>query len=372
MEDVDTSDATALVLAALANALGAAVAIGMWRRHRRRRRALRSRHPSVRPPLTVALVGDPPRRRIRLAVPRGAPEMAIDIVSFRHRGGSWDSEPLDEPVMVAPGAETVLASEIDADSLDVVVAWTARHETGDVQGSRLFRIPPERDDPVPPPRTAAGLTGRATLLLLGLLALSGVVVAMSATDDRTRGEGLQAQPVPTQPTPRPLQPTAPTTIQPTTIQSTTTDGVDLRATVSLATLPPATSTTAATSTAAATSTPSATPPAATTTAAPTTVAPTTTAATSDPATSAAGGTAVVRVEGREAPCQFGDDCLVADFTIAGFDPPPREYVCEFEDGSRFTFQFNSSGVEGACATVSGTATITVEVAGVRSDTVTRP
>lgn len=282
--------------------------------------------------------------------------MAIDIVSFRHRGASWDSEPLDEPVVVAPGTDTVLTSEIDADSLDVVVAWTARHETGDVQGSRLFRIPPERDDPVPPPRTAAGLTGRATLLLLGLLALSGVVVAMSATDDRTQGEGLQAQPVPTQPTPEPVQPTAPTTILPTT-----TDGADLRATVSLATLPPQTSTTAAPTTAAAT------PPTATST-----VASATTAATNSSATSAPGGTGVVRVEGREAPCQFGDDCLVADFTIAGFDPPPREYVCEFEDGSRFTFQFDSSGVEGACATATSTATITVEVAGVRSDTVTRP
>jgi hypothetical protein len=79
----------------------------------------------------------------------------------------------------------------------------------------------------------------------------------------------------------------------------------------------------------------------------------------------------VLIEGRIAPCRFGDDCLVADFTISGFDPRPQQYICEFEDGTRFTFEFDSDGVEGACATGSATATITIEIAGVRSATTSR-
>ena len=46
-------------------------------------------------------------------------------------------------------------------------------------------------------------------------------------------------------------------------------------------------------------------------------------------------------------------------------------MCEFEDGSRFTFRFDSGGVDDACATGSADAAITVEIEGVRSETVTR-
>ena len=76
-------------------------------------------------------------------------------------------------------------------------------------------------------------------------------------------------------------------------------------------------------------------------------------------------------EARSEPCRFGDDCLVVGFRLEGFPNPPAEYVCEFDDGTRFTFRFDSQGVETACATGRAGAAITVEVDGVRSQTVTR-
>jgi hypothetical protein len=79
----------------------------------------------------------------------------------------------------------------------------------------------------------------------------------------------------------------------------------------------------------------------------------------------------VLVDARLEPCRFADDCLVVGFRLDGFTTAPGEYVCEFDDGSRFTFTFRSSGVEDACATGSADASITVEVDGIRSETVTR-
>lgn len=79
----------------------------------------------------------------------------------------------------------------------------------------------------------------------------------------------------------------------------------------------------------------------------------------------------VVIVGREGPCRFGSDCLIVGFSIEGFDTQPTEFVCEFGDGSRFTFRFESLAVEHACATSGAAASITVEVDGVRSDTATR-
>ena len=110
-----------------------------------------------------------------------------------------------------------------------------------------------------------------------------------------------------------------------------------------------------------------------TTAAPeTSAAPTTTAAppTTAPATTAPAPVGPqVAIVGRTAPCRFGNDCLVADFTISGFATPQREFVCEFESGARYTFRFDGRGAESACATVDGT--ITIEVGGIRSETISR-
>ena len=81
---------------------------------------------------------------------------------------------------------------------------------------------------------------------------------------------------------------------------------------------------------------------------------------------------VVTIIGSVGPCRFGSECLIAGFTIHNFDTQPNEFVCEFADGSRYTFRFDSQGVERACATGDPTGSITIEVAGVRSETFTRP
>ena len=77
------------------------------------------------------------------------------------------------------------------------------------------------------------------------------------------------------------------------------------------------------------------------------------------------------ITGRIGECRFGSECLIASFEIDGFAGRPQEFVCEFEDGNRFTFRFDSGGVVDACATGTATAAITIEVEGVRSRTITR-
>ena len=52
--------------------------------------------------------------------------------------------------------------------------------------------------------------------------------------------------------------------------------------------------------------------------------------------------------------------------------PAHRFVCEFSDGSRYTFHFNRQEVERACATGDPADSITIEVDGVRSATYRRP
>jgi hypothetical protein len=81
---------------------------------------------------------------------------------------------------------------------------------------------------------------------------------------------------------------------------------------------------------------------------------------------------IVTIIGRVGPCNFGSECLLAGFALHNFGTQPGEYVCEFSDGSRYTFQFNRQQVEQACATGDPTDSITIEVAGVRSATYRHP
>lgn len=100
---------------------------------------------------------------------------------------------------------------------------------------------------------------------------------------------------------------------------------------------------------------------------------TTTSTTSTSTTSTtvpAGGPAVVIV-GYTGPCRFGANCLIADFSIRDFPTPQNEFVCEFADGSRHTFRFGGTGAERACSTSSATGSITIEVGGIRSETISR-
>jgi hypothetical protein len=81
---------------------------------------------------------------------------------------------------------------------------------------------------------------------------------------------------------------------------------------------------------------------------------------------------VVNIIGTVGPCRFGRECLIAGFTIERFPVQPTRYVCEFSNGSRYTFRFDSGGVEYACATGDSTDSITIEVDGVRSQTFRHP
>ena len=118
-----------------------------------------------------------------------------------------------------------------------------------------------------------------------------------------------------------------------------------------------------------------TPPA---TAPPATVPETVSPATAPPATvpEAPAPTTVapagprVEIVTRTEPCKFGASCLVAGYVLHEFSSPPSEFVCVFASGNRFTFGAGQFAVERACATGSPGDSITIEVGGIRSDTVT--
>lgn len=68
------------------------------------------------------------------------------------------------------------------------------------------------------------------------------------------------------------------------------------------------------------------------------------------------------------PCRFGDDCLVASFTIDGFDEHPGRFTCIYPNSQR-EFSFNNDGVDEACLTADDGDTITIEIDGVQSATI---
>jgi hypothetical protein len=145
-----------------------------------------------------------------------------------------------------------------------------------------------------------------------------------------------------------------------------------------ATEPPATAavTSTSTTTSSTTTTSTTAPPASTST----TTTSSTTTTTSTTSTTSPSTTTVpldpdaprVIAVGTEGPCPFGPDCLLAGFTIENFDRQPTRYVCEFQDGSRYTYRFGTDGVSYACSTRNPRGAITIEVDGVRSNTLTRP
>jgi hypothetical protein len=111
--------------------------------------------------------------------------------------------------------------------------------------------------------------------------------------------------------------------------------------------------------------------------APATVPPTAPPVTAPPVTALPAATLptdgpVVTIIGRVGPCDYGAQCLLAGFALHNFDAQPSEFVCEFADGSRYTFHFTRQQVERACATGNVNGSITIEVDGVRSATFTRP
>jgi hypothetical protein len=76
----------------------------------------------------------------------------------------------------------------------------------------------------------------------------------------------------------------------------------------------------------------------------------------------------VLIQGEVKPCRFGANCLVASFSIAGFEQLPDRYVCIYPN-SRRDFGLTNDRVVDACLTADEGDTITIEVDGVRSATI---
>lgn len=102
--------------------------------------------------------------------------------------------------------------------------------------------------------------------------------------------------------------------------------------------------------------------------------PSTTIVRQAPATTAAPTTTTepterrVLISGEMRPCRFGDNCLVASFRIEGFEQHPGRFVCIYPN-SRRDFGFRNDGVDEACLTADQGDTITIEVDGVQSATI---
>ena len=237
--------------------------------------------------------------------------------------------------------------------------------------------PPQREPAPPAPQTPGARKGRRPpgwwqRTLLGfpvwmVLAFLAVVIAIFAVIALSGDPGTestdQLQTVDSAVTTRP-QPAAATTttaMASTTVPATTALAATPTAVFTIPTDPPTT---------VAQTTP--VPPTAAPTPAPATVAPTAAPTTAQAAATLPPDGPVVTIIGHVAPCDYGSECLLAGFTIHNFASQPTEFVCEFSDGSRYTFHFNRQGVERACATGDPTDSITIEVAGVRSATYVHP
>lgn len=102
----------------------------------------------------------------------------------------------------------------------------------------------------------------------------------------------------------------------------------------------------------------------------TTTAPVVEATTVAPPTTRPADGRVVEINSRVGACSFGSRCLIAGFKLSGFAKAPTTFVCEFADGSRNTFRMGVLEVKQACSTSKVPDRITIEVDGVRSETVT--
>lgn len=74
------------------------------------------------------------------------------------------------------------------------------------------------------------------------------------------------------------------------------------------------------------------------------------------------------ISGEMRPCRFGDNCLVANFTIEGFDEHPGRFTCIYPNSQR-DFSFNDNDVDEACVTADQGDTITIDIDGLRSATI---
>lgn len=364
---VPTAATVTAAIAIAACAAGALIALAMWRQRAGAARASQLRHPATPPPVTVAVDTGNGARRWRLAVDATAPPTAIDIVTWRIRDGDqpWRSEAIVQPIEIAPGGWALAPGDVPvAGAFDVVVAWTNHTPAGDVEGSRTFRVdgratPRTAGPPTQPVRQPTRWPLAETTILAGLVA-AAVAVAVTWVDGAWGGPDPVLAP--------PIAPSTVPTTMPAIVPSTA-PATPVPVVSAAPTLPPAT-----------TAPPTTSPPA---TGPPSTVAPSTTQATSTAAPPTTGATTTtaptsgpttgprVEIAATIDQCGSSPNCLVASFSIVGFDSAPTEYVCEFGDGERLAFGFGGDEVARACSTGSADASITIEVDGVRSATVTR-
>ncbi len=354
------------VLTLVAGVLGLMVVVIAWPRRPPNEHRPGVRQPTVSPPIRVRLDTIGEQARWRVANRHGILDITVDIVTFRPSDSdlAWVSEPIVEPVRISPGRSTTLPTVVDDATLtyDVVVAWTVQHLDGGVQSTRTFTIRPDTHDAVDPVPIVAPSTEWGLAVVYGLVAV--LLAAMTSVAMWRLIDGGDA-PIAIEST-RPIAATTTTVITSTT--TVTTVAATSTTAVSVTALPSSTSvstTTTATSVGAATTT---SPARRTTTT--TTTTDTTSTTSTVTTTPVPGDLRQVAASGRLDNCSFGTDCLIASFLLVGF-PTRGEYVCEFDDGSRFTFRYIGDGADDACARSGSAPSITIEVDGVRSATLTR-
>ncbi len=347
----------------IAGVLGLIIVAMAWPRRQPREQRARRRHPAASAPIRVRLdtIGEHPRWRI--ANRHGILDVTVDIVTYRPVRSTrpWVSEPIVDPIRISPGRSTTLPSVVNNPALtyDVVVAWTVFHLDGGVQSTRTFTVGPDADtavEPVPvvPPGDRRGLAvvfGSIAVLLAAVTSLAGWRLL---DGDGTSVAGDTTVPIVV-------------TSSTATAAGTTEPARTVPDTTTAVTPEPAAATTGATTT---TTTTDATPPTASTTATTAEASTTSTTTTTVPTTTVPADTRRIVIDGRVEDCRFGTDCLIAGFTLDGF-PAEGEYICEFEDGSRYAFRYDGDGADDACVTSGTSPSITIEVDGVRSATITR-
>jgi hypothetical protein len=343
---VDASTVT-LAVAGVAVVVGMVVAIDLIRA--RPQAAARARHPSTTPPLTITIARSGTTARWRVDLPPGRPPTTVDIVTYRPVDGSadWESEPIVDPIELRPGGWALLPS-IVADptaAYELVVGWTVRNPEADVTGSGRFVV----DDANTLVARPAGGSGRQWLAvgiaILVLLAVVGGVVAWQLidTDDDDDMVAVRLE-------------TSVGTAAATSVATTVAATEPPVSTSRPSTTSTSTSTTASSTTSTSTSSSTSTTPSTTSTS----------TSTSTPTDGP-----VVLIVGRVEDCRFGAQCLIAGFTIERFVDQPTQYTCEFSDGSTSSFNFGGDTVDTACSQAGLDPSITIEVDGIRSDTITR-
>ncbi|MDW3213152.1 MAG: hypothetical protein R8G01_04085 [Ilumatobacteraceae bacterium] len=367
-----TTDRWSDLLALLAGGVGLFVLLRTWPRPPRRTQTARLRHPSAPAPVAVSLDSTGDAAHWRVATPPGSLPTTVDIVAWQpvDDPDAWRTEPIVDPVELAPGASALLPLVVDNPRAShlVVVAWTVKHPDGDVLGSRTITVGPSHDaTPVPistPGRGAGWASVIASGLVAGLLVILVLVAAWRVVDDPGVHDDAST------PTSTTTTTTTTTIVSTVSIPETTARSVDATAppTVGTTATTTTTTTTAATTTDTTTDTTDTSTPATTVTTTPVTTTPVTT--TPVTTTVAAPDGRSIDIRGRVEECRFGAQCLIASFSADGF-PSEGEYVCEFDDGSRFTFRYAGGGGLDACATSGASPSITIEIDGVRSATITR-